>query len=66
MRILNALYLPGQTTAPLTPEMTPVNTFRIIFNRYFGTDMELLPDRNYVNVDRLHLYDFVDVTDIVR
>jgi hypothetical protein len=24
-----------------------VNTFRVIFNRYFGADYELLPDESY-------------------
>ncbi len=66
MRILNALYLPGDEPAPFHPAMTPVNTFRIIFNRYFGTDLPLLPDRNYVFVDDAHLYKFKDVTDLVR
>jgi hypothetical protein len=66
MRILNALYLPGQEPAPLHRSMTPVNTFRIIFNRYFGTDLPLLPDRNYVFVDDEHLFTFKEVTQEVQ
>jgi hypothetical protein len=66
MRILNALYLPGQDPAPRYPNMTPVNTFRIIFNRYFGTTLPLLPDKNYVFVDDEHLFTFKDVTDQVQ
>jgi hypothetical protein len=66
MRILNALYLPGQDPAPLYPSMTPVNTFRIIFNRYFGTNLPLLPDRNYVFVDDEHLFTFEEVTQQVQ
>lgn len=66
MRILNALHLPGPGAAPLYPEMTPVNTFRIVFNRYFGTDLPLLPDENYVFLDNWQLYTFQRVTPIVR
>jgi hypothetical protein len=43
MMILNAYYLPG-VQAPIYPTITPVNTFRIIFNTYFGQDLELLDD----------------------
>jgi hypothetical protein len=66
MRILNALYLPGAGEAPFRPNMTPVNTFRIVFNRYFGTALPLLPDENYVFVDDRHLYKFENVTSVVQ
>jgi hypothetical protein len=45
--ILNAYYLPGAEQNVLYPSITPVNTFRIIFNIYFNTDFELLPDKRY-------------------
>lgn len=61
--ILNAFYLPddspsliaegnnktgeGQNSQPYST-ITPVNTFRIIFNRYFGGDYELLEDKSIV------------------
>ena len=45
--ILNALYLP-QGGSNLVPEnLTPVNTFSIILNKYFGTQIELLDNKNY-------------------
>jgi hypothetical protein len=66
MRILNALYLPGADAAPFHPTMTPVNTFRIVFNRYFGAALPLLPDENYVFVDDRHLYKFEKVTPLVQ
>ncbi len=66
MRILNALFLPGPGTSPLYPHMTPVNTFRIVFNRYFGTNMPLLPDENYIYRNNRQLYDFERVTPVVR
>jgi len=47
--ILNAYYLPGNEPAPLYPAISPVNTFRLIFNRYFGTTFKLLPDVSYRN-----------------
>lgn len=43
MSNLNAYYLPGAETA-LYPTITPVNTFRLIFNRYFGQNLERLED----------------------
>ncbi|RPI94419.1 MAG: hypothetical protein EHM40_06610 [Chloroflexi bacterium] len=43
MSILNAYYLPG-VDASIHPTVTPVNTFRIILNEYFGQNLELLDD----------------------
>jgi sulfatase-like protein len=63
--ILNAYYLPGQGEPTPYSSITPVNTFRLLFARYFGADLPLLPDRSYVFTDRKHLYEFVDVTDRV-
>ena len=45
--ILNAYYLPGQGASHLFPSITPVNTFRVILNAYFGSNLELLPDKTY-------------------
>jgi hypothetical protein len=69
--ILNAYYLPGVTDAGrstrlLYPAISPVNSFRVVFNEYFDAGLALLPDRSYVFVDEEHLYDFVDVTARVR
>jgi hypothetical protein len=60
--ILNAYYLPGLEDPRIDPDITPVNTFRMVFREYFGADLPPLPDRTYVFVDQRHLYDFVDVT----
>ncbi len=43
MSNLSAYLLPG-VDAPFYPKLTPVNTFRIIFNEYFGQNLELLED----------------------
>lgn len=62
LEILNAYYLPGATAAPLYPSISPVNSFRVVFNTYFGTDLPLLPDEHFVFRDEKHLYDFTNVT----
>jgi hypothetical protein len=43
MSNLSTYFLPGVET-PIYSTITPVNTFRIIFNTYFGQDLELLED----------------------
>ena len=63
MGILNAFYLPGISMDAISPTITPVNTFRLIFNLYFGTDFPLLPDKSYIIKDMDHPYLFIDVTD---
>lgn len=64
--ILNAYYFPGAGRTELYPSVTPVNSFRLLFNRYFGTDLPLLPDKNYVMRDGRRIYDFLDVTAKLR
>ena len=66
MRILNVYYLPEADTSILYPSITPVNTFRVIFNLYFGTDYKLLPDKSYIFQDSEHPYKFIEITDKVR
>ncbi|MHC4106025.1 MAG: hypothetical protein ACYSR9_13870 [Planctomycetota bacterium] len=60
--ILNSYYLPGCDYSQLYDSITPVNTFRVVLNHYFGTDMELLEDESYFSV-QARLYDFVNVTE---
>jgi hypothetical protein len=45
--ILNAYYLPGKADAGLYPGITPVNSFRVVFNAYFDQRLPLLDDRSY-------------------
>jgi hypothetical protein len=45
--ILNAYYLPGGGNQAMYASITPVNSFRVIFNTYFGGTYELLPDISY-------------------
>lgn len=43
-KIFNAYYLPGDAKEALNDRISPVNTFRIIFNRYFGEKFEILEE----------------------
>jgi hypothetical protein len=63
--ILNAYHLPGVDAedAGLYPSITPVNSFRVVLNAYFGTDLPLLPDRIFAHRSQQHFYDFFEVTD---
>jgi len=47
MRILNAYYLPDGGEKILYPSISPVNTFRLILNHYFGTNYPQLEDAAY-------------------
>ena len=64
--ILNAYYVPEGTQLPLYPSISPVNTFRMVFNEYFGVDLPLLEDRTYIYESRDRVYSFIDVTDKIR
>ena len=59
MWIFNAYYLPGHEDE-LYPTITPVNTFRLIFNSYFGGDYEMLEDKSYFSPVP-NLYDFKEM-----
>jgi hypothetical protein len=44
---LSAYYLPDNGEQALYPTITPVNSFRLIFDNYFNTDYGLLQDISY-------------------
>jgi hypothetical protein len=50
-KILDAYYLPGAGKDRLYSSITPVNSFRVIFDAYFGTHYGLLEDVSYSDVD---------------
>lgn len=64
--ILNAFYFPDGDYRDLDPQVTSVNTFRIVFDKYFGTGMGRLPERINAFPDIFNIYDFYDITDVVR
>jgi hypothetical protein len=45
--IFNAYYFPNAPDIPVYPTITPVNTFRIILNAYFGYNLPLEEDQSY-------------------
>lgn len=63
--ILNAYYFPGAKYDLLYPSVSPVNSFRIVFNTFLGGDYPLLPDKNYF-LPHARPYDFIDVTERVN
>lgn len=65
LSILNAYYLPDSGDTLLYDGITPVNTFRLIFNHYFGSDYEFLEDRSYFSTWP-RPFDFYDVTDELK
>lgn len=62
--ILSAYYLP-EFSKNIPDDITSVNTFRLIFNEYFGTDMELLPNRHYFSPSFM-MYQFEDVSNRIN
>jgi hypothetical protein len=62
--ILNAYYLPGETDG-LYPSLSPVNTFRLVFNSYFGGRYDMLEDVSYFSpVPKL--YEFSEIPNRCR
>ncbi len=64
MTILNAYYFPDRRFEKLYDTISPVNSFRVIFNTFFGSDLKLLPDRSYYS-SWGNPYEFHDVTQLV-
>jgi hypothetical protein len=60
--ILNAYYLPGLQNNPVYETISPVNTFRTVFNEYFGTQFDILDDRTFFSSTDA-AFEFFDVTD---
>jgi len=62
---INYILLPDKNKNFLYNTMTPVNTFRALFNDYFGTNFEILEDRVFFS-DYEKPYNFIDVTHLFR
>lgn len=60
--ILNAYYFPGVDPASVPADISPVDTFRFVFNHYFGSHFEMLPSRQYFSAEP-GPFQFEDVTD---
>lgn len=62
LKILNAYYLPDDGNSKLYATITPVNSFRLILDTYFGANMDLLEDRSYYSSPDI-VFDFRTVPD---
>jgi len=51
--IFNAVLFSDKDYDGLYPTMTPVNTFRVVLNHWFGTEYPLLPDKVFFHEDPL-------------
>ncbi|HSK65352.1 MAG TPA: hypothetical protein VK888_00375, partial [Anaerolineales bacterium] len=63
--ILNAYYFPDGDYSGLYPSISPVNSFRVVLNRYFGTDYPMLEDLSYFS-DVVRPFDFLHVTGQIK
>lgn len=61
MKILNAYYLP-EGEELLYPSISPVNSFRLVFDTYLGTDYRLIEDLSYYSTSE-NFFDTTLVTD---
>ncbi len=63
--ILNAYYFPNQDYEDLYNNITPVNSFRVVLNRYFGFSYEMLADQAfYTKYDDYD--DSTEVTSLIK
>jgi hypothetical protein len=60
--IMNAWYVPGADLG-LDPKMSAINTFPVLFDRYFGLDYAMLPDRITTSIGAVERKDLLDITD---
>lgn len=58
---LSAYYVPEPVRKNLYPGITPVNSFRVVFDGLFGDTMKLRPDRSWYSSYPMP-FDFTDVT----
>lgn len=59
--ILSAYYFPDTNYNSLYPAITPVNSFRILFNQYFDQNLALLTDKTYFSPQSFP-YRFTDIS----
>jgi hypothetical protein len=63
--ILTALHLPGYDDE-IPDTLSPVNTFRLVFDAYHDTGFGLLPDRSYIYTSESERYRFTEVTRTIQ
>jgi hypothetical protein len=62
MSILNAYLFPDGDYEALYEGITPVNSFRVVLNKFFGAALPMLPDRSYYS-EATSPYRLEDVTE---
>ena len=66
LRIFDAIYFPDEEKrTELKDERTSVNTFRTVFNSYFGSEYEMLEDKMYWGWNKKPYY-FEEVTQFLQ
>lgn len=69
--ILNAIYISPDSnqntsadyeTLGFYPQISPVNTFRLVFNHYFNTSLPILEDKTFIFSDAKYPYQLNDIT----
>lgn len=60
--ILNAFLLPQAGSSSLYETITPVNSFRVILDTYFGTQLDLIEDESFYST-WLRPYDLINITE---
>lgn len=62
-KILNAYYFPDSDYSKLYKHISPVNSFRLIFDQYLGTELGLIEDRHYFQESEKRRFFLHDLTD---
>lgn len=65
MSILNAYYFPEAQNPGLYPTISPVNSYRVLFNAYFNTNAPLVEDNAFFSTWDAP-FDFINVTQEAR
>jgi hypothetical protein len=61
--ILNAYYFPNKNYSKLYQSISPVNSFRVVFDQYLGTDLGLIDDKHYFPESEKRRFFLLDMTD---
>jgi hypothetical protein len=65
MAIFSAYFFYDKNYQLLSPDISPVNSFRVILNQYFDAHLPILENRSYYT-KVYRPYDFIDVTNDLR
>jgi hypothetical protein len=65
MSNINYIFVADKNRSSLYDNMTPVNTFRVLFNSYFDTNFDVLDDRVFFST-YVKPYDFTGITYMFR